>query len=57
MVFLPFVRVRGLRAREVLALAGVGALQFGLMYVLVRRVLPVAAPAEVALFTIFTPCS
>jgi len=55
LVFLPFVRVRGLRAREVLALAGVGALQFGLMYVLYIESYRWLHPAEVALFTIFTP--
>jgi len=55
LVFLPFIRVRGLRAREVLALAGVGALQFGLMYVLYIESYRWLHPAEVALCTIFTP--
>jgi len=54
-VFLPFVRVRGLRGRDVLALAGVGALQFGLMYVLYIESYRWLHGAEVALFTIFTP--
>ena len=54
-VFLPFVRIRGLRGRQVLALAGVGALQFGLMYVLYIGSYRWLHPAEVALFTIFTP--
>jgi drug/metabolite transporter (DMT)-like permease len=55
LVFLPFIRVRGLRASQILALAGVGALQFGLMYVLYIESYRWLHPAEVALFTIFTP--
>jgi drug/metabolite transporter (DMT)-like permease len=55
LVFLPFVRTRGLPARMVLALAGVGALQFGIMYVLYIGSYRWLHPAEVALFTIFTP--
>jgi len=54
-VFLPLVRVRGLRPRDLLALAGVGALQFGIMYVLYLQSYRWLHPAEVALFTIFTP--
>jgi drug/metabolite transporter (DMT)-like permease len=55
LVFLPFVRIRGMRGRQVLALAGVGALQFGLMYVLYIGSYRWLHSAEVALFTIFTP--
>jgi len=55
LVFLPFIRVRGLRGREILALAGVGALQFGVMYVLYIESYRWLHPAEVALCTIFTP--
>ena len=55
LVFLPFVRVRGMGCRLALALAGVGALQFGLMYVLYIEAYRWLHPAEVALFTIFTP--
>ena len=55
LVFLPFVRTGGMRGRQVLALAGVGALQFGLMYVLYIESYHWLHPAEVALFTIFTP--
>jgi len=55
LVFLPFVRTRGLRGGQVLALAGVGALQFGLMYVLYIGAFRWLHSAEVALFTIFTP--
>ena len=55
LVFLPFLRARGLGARLALALAGVGALQFGLMYFLYLESYRWLHPAEVALFTIFTP--
>ena len=55
LVFLPFLRIRGIGARLALALAGVGALQFGLMYVLYIESYRWLHPAEVALFTIFTP--
>jgi drug/metabolite transporter (DMT)-like permease len=55
LVFLPFVRTRGLGGRDLLALAGIGALQFGLMYVLYIGSYRWLHPAEVALFTIFTP--
>lgn len=55
LVFLPFVRIRGLRSGQALALAGVGALQFGLMYVLYIGAFRWLHSAEVALFTIFTP--
>lgn len=55
LVLLPFVRLRGMGARDVLALAGIGALQFGLMYVLYIQSFKWLRPGEVALFTIFTP--
>ena len=32
LVFLPFLRLRGLATRTAFALAGIGAVQFGLMY-------------------------
>ena len=54
-VFLPLVRTRGLRGRQVLLLAGIGALQFGVMYVLYIQSYRWLHAAEVALFTIFTP--
>jgi len=54
-VFLPLARVRGLRARQVALLAGIGALQFGVMYVLYIQSYRWLHAAEVALFTIFTP--
>ena len=54
-VFLPFLRVKGLPPRRVLAFAGIGALQFGLMYLFYIASFRWLRPSEVALFTIFTP--
>lgn len=54
-LFLPFVRVRGLARRDGFALALVGGLQFGLMYVFYTASFRWLQPSEVALFTIFTP--
>jgi len=34
LVFLPFLRVKGLSAQRALMFAGIGAVQFGLMYLL-----------------------
>jgi drug/metabolite transporter (DMT)-like permease len=55
LVFLPLVRTRGLGAAAVLGLAGVGALQFGLMYVFYLQSFRWLHSSEVALFTVFTP--
>lgn len=55
LVFLPFLDVRGLSRRQVLAFAGIGALQFGLMYLLYIASFHWLQSSEVALFTIFTP--
>jgi len=54
-VFLPFLRTRGLGARAALALAGLGALQFGLMYVFYTAGFRWLQGSEAALFTVFTP--
>jgi drug/metabolite transporter (DMT)-like permease len=54
-VFLPFVRARGMGARQALGLAAIGALQFGIMYVLYFQSYRWLHASEVALFTIFTP--
>jgi drug/metabolite transporter (DMT)-like permease len=54
-LFLPFLRVKGLARRDLAALAGVGALQFGLMYVFYTASFRWLLASEVALFTIFTP--
>jgi len=55
LVFLPFLDVKGLPRRQVLAFAGIGALQFGLMYLLYITSFRWLQSSEVALFTIFTP--
>jgi drug/metabolite transporter (DMT)-like permease len=55
LVFLPMVRLRGLGRGDLLALLGIGALQFGVMYVLYIESYRWLHPSEVALFTIFTP--
>ena len=55
LVFLPFLRVKGLSAGRVLGFAGIGALQFGLMYLLYTASFRWLRSSEVALFTIFTP--
>ncbi len=55
LVFLPFLRVKGLSAQVVLMFAGIGALQFGLMYLLYIASFRWLQSSEVALFTVFTP--
>ena len=55
LVFLPFLDVKGLSRQQVLAFAGIGALQFGLMYLLYIASFRWLQSSEVALFTIFTP--
>ena len=55
LVFLPFLRVKGLSTQRALMFAGIGALQFGLMYLLYIASFRWLRSSEVALFTIFTP--
>jgi drug/metabolite transporter (DMT)-like permease len=55
MVFLPFFRVRGLPLRTLFALTGIGAVQFGLMYLAYNESFRYLPAYEVALFTITTP--
>jgi drug/metabolite transporter (DMT)-like permease len=54
-VFAPFIRFRGVNARQFLTLAAIGAIQFGVMYVLYLKSFMWLKSTEVALFTIFTP--
>ncbi len=54
-VFLPFLRLKGLTLRTALALAGIGALQFGVMYVAYLHSFRTLAAHEVALLTVLTP--
>lgn len=53
--FLPLLRLRAAPSRVVLRLVGLGAVQYGLMYVLYIHAYRYLAAHEVALFTIFTP--
>ncbi len=55
LLFLPFLEAKGLTARQVLVFLGIGALQFGLMYLFYIASFRWLKSSEVALFTIFTP--
>lgn len=55
LVFLPFARPRALGLRGAAGLAGIGALQFGVMYVLYLESFRHLRAHEVALFTLTTP--
>ena len=55
LVFLPFLRLRGLAPRTALALAGIGAVQFGLMYLAYNESFRFLAAHEVAVLTLTTP--
>ncbi|MEO7412239.1 MAG: EamA family transporter [Opitutaceae bacterium] len=55
LVFLPFLRVTHIRARTVLALAGIGAVQFGFMYLAYNESFRFLKSYEIALFTLTTP--
>lgn len=54
-VFLPFLRFRKLNRPLFLKLIGVGAVQYGLMYIFYNTAFQYLKAFEVALFTIFTP--
>lgn len=54
-VFLPFLRFRGLTARTAFALAGIGAVQFGVMYLTFNESYRYLQAYEVVLFTLTTP--
>ena len=55
LVFLPFLRLRGLASRSGFALAGIGAVQFGLMYLAYNESFRYLKSYEIALFTLTTP--
>ena len=54
-VFLTFLRVRGLAVKTMLTIAGIGAVQFGLMYLAYNESFHFLQSHEVALFTFTTP--
>ncbi|MFN7959277.1 MAG: EamA family transporter [Holophagaceae bacterium] len=55
LVFLPFLNLKGMAPKRWATFAAIGALQFGLMYLLYIASFRWLRPSEVALFTIFTP--
>lgn len=55
MVFLPFLKIKLIPSRNAWRLAIIGAVQFGIMYVLYIRAYTYLLAYEVVLFTIFTP--
>ncbi|HSM25800.1 MAG TPA: EamA family transporter [Anaerolineaceae bacterium] len=55
LVFLPFLKVRGLSRKQSLQLLLVGAVQYGVMYIAYNYAFGFLKAYEVALFTIFTP--
>lgn len=55
LVFVPLLRPRGLRTGEMVGLAAIGAVQFGLMYVCYIAAFATLKAYEVAALTIFTP--
>lgn len=55
LVFLPFLRIRGLALRTGFTFAGIGAVQFGLMYLAYNESFHHLLAHEVALFTLTTP--
>jgi len=55
LVFLPFLRLRGVSGNHRLELAAIGALQFGLMYLAYNESFRFLQGYEVALFTLTTP--
>jgi carboxylate/amino acid/amine transporter len=55
LVFLPFLRLRGVSTRTALTLAALGAVQFGVMYLAYIESFRYLHAYEAALFTITTP--
>ena len=55
LVFLPFLRLRGISRKLALQLGTAGAIQFGVMYIAYTYSFRYLQAYEVALFTIFTP--
>jgi len=55
LVFLPFLRFRGVSRRAALTLGGIGAVQFGVMYLALNESYRYLQAYEVVLFTLATP--
>lgn len=54
-VFIPFLRIKGLNKKQTGQLLLVGAVQYGIMYIAYNYAFGYLQAYEVALFTIFTP--
>lgn len=54
-IFLPLIRLRGIKKNAAVKLAGIGMVQYGLMYLAYIYSYRFLQAYEVALFTIFTP--
>jgi drug/metabolite transporter (DMT)-like permease len=55
LVFLPFLRLRGIKVAQTLSLIAIGTVQFGLMYLAYNESFKYLPAHEVALFTLTTP--
>lgn len=55
LIFAPFLRLRKIPRRHTWRLAVIGAVQFGVMYIVYLKAFAFLAAHEVVLFTIFTP--
>jgi carboxylate/amino acid/amine transporter len=55
LVFIPFTRFRGISARFCASLLAIGAVQIGIMYLLLYHAYHYLSVPEILLFTIFTP--
>ncbi len=55
LIFLPFLRLKKIRLRKALILLGVGAIQYGIMYVAYISSYRYLKAYQVAVLTIFTP--
>ena len=55
LVFLPVLRVRGVARGDMLVLAGIGAIQYGMMYIAYIYAFRWLSGHEVALYTVVTP--
>ncbi len=55
LVFLPYLRIKGLSKKQVGQLFLVGAVEYGIMYIAYNYAFQYLKAYEVALFTIFTP--
>ncbi|MFU8780431.1 MAG: DMT family transporter [Kiritimatiellia bacterium] len=54
-VFLPFLSLQGLRRCDVVVLGGIGAIQYGLMYIVYIYAFRWLSGHEVAMYTVVTP--